>query len=160
MLLANWTNTKPIVPIVVVPVHVAGIEVHVPRVVRVVRVERTRPVVAVAACVVERTVVAVACCRKQRGNARRAVLRQWYDSFQGKGNAPCKPITPSLCYPCQVFCYGAGLTTYEFTLYDIVTLSESCCLISDKNAIASIGECCSIEYAKIRFIIPSTLTST
>ena len=73
MLLAHWANAKPIVTVVVVPVHIAGIEVHVPRVVRGVRVERTRPIVAVAACIVERTVVAVARGgeRKRLGAGRR-----------------------------------------------------------------------------------------
>ena len=104
MLRAYWTHGLSIVTVVVVPIHVTRIEVQVVRVVRVVRVERTRPVVAVAACVVERTVVAVAGCGKQRGNARQAVLRQWYNSFRGKGNVLCKPITPSLCYPYQIFC--------------------------------------------------------
>ena len=62
MLRAHWPHGVSVVTVVVVPVHIAGIEVHVPRVARVVRIERTRPVVAVAACVVERTVVAVARC--------------------------------------------------------------------------------------------------
>ena len=46
MLWANWTDGLSVVTVVVVPVHIAGIEVHVPRVVRIVRIERT--VVAVA----------------------------------------------------------------------------------------------------------------
>ena len=58
ILLAHWANAKPIATVVVAPEHTAGIEVHVPRVVRGVRVERTRPIVAVAACIVERTDVA------------------------------------------------------------------------------------------------------
>lgn len=73
MLRAYWAHGLSVVTVVVVPVHIAGIEVHVVRVVRVVRVERTRPVVAVAACVVERTVVAVARSgeRKRLGAGRR-----------------------------------------------------------------------------------------
>ena len=51
--------------VVVVHAVIARIEVEVPRVVRVVRVERTRPVVAVAACVVETTIVAVARSRQE-----------------------------------------------------------------------------------------------
>ena len=49
-----------VVAVVVVHVGVARIEVEVPRVVRVVRVERTRPIVAVAAHIVELIVPAVA----------------------------------------------------------------------------------------------------
>ena len=43
-----------------VPVYEAGTEDRAPRAARIARAERTRPVVAAAACVVERTVVAVA----------------------------------------------------------------------------------------------------
>ena len=60
-----WANAKPIVTVVVVPVHTAGIEVHAPREVRVVREERTRPIVAVSACIEERTVAAVARCGEE-----------------------------------------------------------------------------------------------
>ena len=48
-----------------VPAHIAGIEVYVPREVRVDRIERTRPVEAVAACTAERTAAAVACRRQE-----------------------------------------------------------------------------------------------
>ncbi len=50
-----------IVAVVVVRVDVARIEIEVSRVVRVTSVERARPVVAVRAIVVERTIVAVPC---------------------------------------------------------------------------------------------------
>ena len=51
----------PVAAATVAPVHVAGFEEHVPRGARVaVRVERTRPVGAVAACADERTEAAVA----------------------------------------------------------------------------------------------------
>ena len=56
----HWSDRLTIVAVVVVHVVVVRIEVEVPRVVRVVRVERTRPVVAVAASVVEAAIVAVA----------------------------------------------------------------------------------------------------
>ena len=46
-------------------VHDTRIEVHVPRIVRAVRVERTRPVEAAAAWVVERTATAEARCGKE-----------------------------------------------------------------------------------------------
>ena len=59
-MLKNGPHRVTVVAVVVVHVGVARIEVEVPRVVRVVRVERTRPVVAVAACVVETAIVAVA----------------------------------------------------------------------------------------------------
>lgn len=51
--------------VVVVPAHAAGTEVHAVRAVRVVRKERTRPVVAAAACVAERTADAVARCGEE-----------------------------------------------------------------------------------------------
>lgn len=54
----------PVVAVVVVPVDIAGIEVHVPRVVRVVRIEGRGPVVAVGTNIVEVGVVPVACGRK------------------------------------------------------------------------------------------------
>ena len=56
----HWSDRLTIVAVVVVHVVVVRIEVEFPRVVRVVCVERTRPVVAVAACVVEIAIVAVA----------------------------------------------------------------------------------------------------
>ena len=60
MLRANRTDGLTVVAIVVVPVHVVRIEVEVPRVVRVVLVERRRPIVAVVADIVEIRVVAIA----------------------------------------------------------------------------------------------------
>ena len=62
---AHWTDTEPIVPMDVVPIHETRIEAQDVRVERVVRVERTRPVVAVAACVVERTGDAAARCGEE-----------------------------------------------------------------------------------------------
>ena len=56
----NWTHSVTEVAVADVHVVIARIEVEVPCVVRVVRVERTRPVVAVAACEVEAAIVAVA----------------------------------------------------------------------------------------------------
>ena len=108
MLLANWTNTKPIVPIVVVPVHVAGIEVHVPRVVRVVRVERTRPVVAVAACVVERTVVAVACCWKQRESRGGRYCVSGTILFKAKGMLHASQLPHLYAIPAKCFVMVQG----------------------------------------------------
>ena len=60
MLRANRADGLTVVAIVVVPVHVVRIEVEVPRVVRVVLVERRRPIVAVVAGIVEIRVVAIA----------------------------------------------------------------------------------------------------
>ena len=62
---ANSSYRLTVVAVVVVPVPVAGIEVHVVRVVVVVRVERTRPVVAVTARVVEVVIPAVASGREE-----------------------------------------------------------------------------------------------
>ena len=56
----HWSDRLAVVAVVVVHVDVARIEVEVPCVVRVADVERTRPVVAVAACVVEAAIVTVA----------------------------------------------------------------------------------------------------
>ena len=60
MLRANRADRLTVVAIVVVPVHVVRIEVEVPRVVRVVLVERRRPIVAVVADIVKIRVVAIA----------------------------------------------------------------------------------------------------
>ena len=57
---SHRTDRLPVVAVVVVPVEVARIEVEVPRVVRIVRIWRRRPAVAVRAGVVEVRVVAVA----------------------------------------------------------------------------------------------------
>ena len=65
-----------VVPIVVVPVHVARIEVHVVGVVRITRIERTRPVVAVRTSIVETTIVHVT-------RSGQLFLRQWYCFFRG-----------------------------------------------------------------------------
>ena len=80
MLWANWTDGLSVVTVVVVPVHIAGIEVHVPRVVRIVRIERTRPVVAVRTSIVEVTIVHVT-------RSGQLFLRRWYCFFQGRRNA-------------------------------------------------------------------------
>jgi len=55
----------PVVAVVVVPIHVARIEVEVVRVVRVARVERRGPVVAVRAGIVEVAIVAIASGREE-----------------------------------------------------------------------------------------------
>lgn len=61
----------PVVTVVVVPVDIVGIEVDVPRVVRVVRIERRRPVVAVGTDIVEIGVVPVTRGGKERLSADR-----------------------------------------------------------------------------------------
>ena len=63
--LPDEANRVAVVPIVVVHVHVARIEVHVVRVVLVVLVGSTRPVVAVRADIVHVRTVAVACGREE-----------------------------------------------------------------------------------------------
>ena len=62
---AHGAHGLSVVAVVVVPVPIARIEVQVVRVVVVVRIERTGPVVAVAARVVEVVVPAVARGRKE-----------------------------------------------------------------------------------------------
>lgn len=63
--LTDRAHSEAIVAVVVVHVAIVRIEVEVPSVVRVVGVERARPVVAVGACVVELTVPAVASGRQE-----------------------------------------------------------------------------------------------
>ena len=55
LVLTHSTDSKPVVAVEVAHALAARTEAKVPREVRVVRVERTRPVVAVAASAVERT---------------------------------------------------------------------------------------------------------
>ena len=59
----------PVVTVVVVPVNIVGIEVDVPRVVRIVRIERRGPVVAVGTGIVEIRVVPVTGSGKERLSA-------------------------------------------------------------------------------------------
>ena len=61
----------PVVTVVVVPVDIVGFEVDVPRVVRVVRIEGRRPVVAVGPGIVKVRVVPVACGGKDSPSAGR-----------------------------------------------------------------------------------------
>ena len=67
ILLANRSHRSPVVTGVVVPVHAAQIEVQVIGVVAAARVKRTRPIVAVVACIVEIAIVAIARRRKKYG---------------------------------------------------------------------------------------------
>lgn len=62
----HWTNRLTVFTVVVVPVCVVAVEVQVVCVVGIVL--RTTPIVAVAACVIERTivVVAIAHCRQKK----------------------------------------------------------------------------------------------
>ena len=62
----NRTNALTVVAVVVVRIDVSIVEVQVPRVVRVVRVERRRPVVAVRTLIVETRFVAVARRRQEK----------------------------------------------------------------------------------------------
>ena len=71
---------------VVVRVHVVRIEVHVVRVVRVVRIERRRPVVAVGTDVVQVVVVAV---------ARGGQTANWRSSGPGRWNARPGGVFPT-----------------------------------------------------------------
>ena len=67
----DGTDRLPVVAVVVVPVDVGRIEVHVPRVVRIVRIEGRRPVVTVGANIVEVGVVPVASGGKESPSAGR-----------------------------------------------------------------------------------------
>ena len=89
MLLADWADRLSVVAIVVVPIHVVRIEVHVVGVVRIVRIERTRPVVAVRTSIVEVTIVHVT-------RSGQLFLRRWYCFFRGRGNALLQANYPIL----------------------------------------------------------------
>jgi len=65
VLLANWPDRLTVVAVVVVRVVIAGIEVEVPGVVRIVRIERTGPIVAVTAHIVEVRIVTITGGRKE-----------------------------------------------------------------------------------------------
>ena len=96
----------PIVAVVVVPIHIVRIEVEVVGVVRIVRIERTRPIVAVRPCVVQITIVAIASSRKTKHTTtpKTTSVFLFYgfgDSvvFETKGmllSSTSKPIVPSL----------------------------------------------------------------
>ena len=63
---AHWANgISEVDTIAVEPAHNADIEYHAPRELRIVRIERTRPVVAIVACNKERPAVAKACRRQE-----------------------------------------------------------------------------------------------
>lgn len=95
------TYRKPVIAVVVVHVLVVRVEVEVPRVVRIVRIQHTRPVVAVLTRVVETRTVAVA----------------------SGGQAACELTLVSVPFVYNIF--------------------EICCFTSERNAMHSIGECCS-----------------
>ena len=93
-MLENGPHRKAVVAVVVVHVGVARIEVEVPRVVRVVRVERTRPVVAVRASVVELTVPTVARSGQEETPFKECVSGLFV--FGAEGMPLCKPTASSL----------------------------------------------------------------
>ena len=66
-------DTLPVVAVVVVRVDIARIEVEFATVVGIARIERTRPVVAVRACIVERRIIAIA-RRRQKSTSVSAVI--------------------------------------------------------------------------------------
>ena len=117
---ANGTNGLPVVAVVVVHVAIARIEVEVPRVVRVVRVERTRPVVAVGPGIVELTVVAVA----GSGQEDTTCLRRRYCCFRGQRNALLQANDPIGAIPLL----RCGPTAYEliFVLQFCIQGNENC----------------------------------
>ena len=83
---SHRTDRLPVVAVVVVPVEVARIEVEVPRVVRIVRIRRRGPVVAVRAGVVEVRVVAVAGGRTRYRAATFTRRRRESDSRKPSAN--------------------------------------------------------------------------
>lgn len=103
--LANSANGLPVVTVVVVHVAIARIEVEVPRVVGIARVERTRPVVAVGTGIVETTIVAVA----SSGQKDTTCLRQRYCCFRGQRNALLQANDPIGAIPLL----RCGPTAYE-----------------------------------------------
>ena len=96
LVLENGPHRKAVVAVVVVHVGVARIEVEVPRVVRVVRVERTRPVVAVRASVVELTVPTVARSGQEETPSKECVSGLL---FSGPKECLSASQLPHRCYP-------------------------------------------------------------
>ena len=93
-MLANGPHRKTVVAVVVVHVGVARIEVEVPRVVRVACVERTRPVVAVVANVVELVVPTVARSGQEETSFNDCVSGLFV--FGAEGMPLCKPTASSV----------------------------------------------------------------
>ena len=90
----HGSDRLSIVAVVVVHVVIVRIEVEFPRVVRVVRVERTRPVVAVRASVVELTVPTVARSGQEETPSKECVSGLFV--FGAEGMPLCKPIASSV----------------------------------------------------------------
>ena len=63
----NTTYGLPIVAAVVAPTHIDRMEVEADGAVRIVRIERTRPIVAARPCVAQITIAAIASSRKEDG---------------------------------------------------------------------------------------------
>lgn len=74
MLNTHRPDTLAIVAVVVVRVDITGIEVQVVPVVGIARIERTRPIVAVAASIVERRIIAIARSRQENQQKLSAII--------------------------------------------------------------------------------------
>lgn len=142
----------PVVAVVVVDIHIVRVEVQIVRVVRVVCVERTRPVVAVRTCVVERRVVAVA----RSGKEQTFSAAIWKDAMQnypiliylysiiiGMSRVASLSFSQKLLKPQRQTAYeltssnllGCILINY---LYQIKR--ARCALISARNIMQSMGD--------------------
>ena len=87
MLYTDGANALAVVAVVVVRVDIAGIEVQVVSVVAIARIERTRPIVAVATCIVEARIVAITGSRQKP-----EIIRQSSDEnvSQNSRTKPCE----------------------------------------------------------------------
>ena len=79
---ANRTDRLPVVTVVVVPNHIAWIEVQVVSVATIARIKRTRPVVTVTARIVKIAIVAIASRRKKK---QRSIKRRRLYFLEVKG---------------------------------------------------------------------------
>ena len=94
LVLADRPYGKTVIAVVVVHIGVVRIEVEVPRVVRVVGVERTRPIVAVVASVVELVVPTVARSGQEKTPFKECVSGLFV--FGAEGMPMCKPTASSV----------------------------------------------------------------
>ena len=130
---AHRPHREPVVAVIGIHIPFTGIEVQFPSVRR--RVERPTPVVTVAATVVERTAIDVAC-----GNRLSADLITRWNLFEAMMQHALFSVSLSRRRP----------TTFEFTLNHLSAVLivynnrwMSFC-ISSKNSITSIGVCSAI----------------
>ena len=140
--LPDEANRVAVVPIVVVHVHVARIEVHVVRVVLVVLVGSTRPVVAVRAGIVHVRTVAVA-CGGEEDSARAASAARF---LCGGGNLRVYEPTAMSVLSCRLCGRPAACgfsLLYSSVSHIIFAIRDFSSIMND---IVSMGDFCSMGY--------------